>query len=174
MFVEDGMCVVHCPSANLKLGSGIVRIAELDVAGVRLALGADGAPCNNDMDPWVEMRHAALLGKVRSSPTALPAARVLRLATIDGARALGLDADIGSIEIGKKADLAVVRIDGPHAEPGGDPYSRLVYACHASDVRHVLVDGALVVKDGEHQRLHAEEVTAKARDHARRVRTRAL
>jgi len=170
---DDGTRVVHCPSANLKLGSGIARVSDLDAIGVRLALGADGAPCNNDMDPWVEMRHAALLAKVRTAPTALPAARVLRLATIDGARALGLDAEIGSLEPGKKADLAVVRIDGPHAEPGGDPYARLVYACHASDVRHVLVDGALVVKDGEHQRLDAEAVTARAREQGRRVRTRA-
>lgn len=169
----DGTRIVHCPSANLKLGSGIARVADLDAAGVQLALGADGAPCNNNMDPWVEMRLAALLGKVRGSPTALPAARVLRLATIDGARALGLDRDIGSVEVGKKADLAVVRIDGHNAEPGGDVYSRLVYACHASDVRHVLVDGALVVKDGEHQRLDRERIVARAREQARRVRARA-
>lgn len=169
---KDGTRIVHCPSANLKLGSGIARVAELDAMGVRLALGADGAPCNNDMDPFVEMRHAALLAKARSSPTALPAKRALRLATIDGARALGLDAEVGSLERGKKADLAVVRIDGPHAEPGGDVYARLVYACHASDVRHVLVDGALVVKDGEHQLLDAGDVAGKARAEARRLRRR--
>ena len=107
-----GTRVVHCPSANLKLGSGIARVAELDGLGVQLALGADGAPCNNNLDAWTELRHAALLAKIRTGVTTLPAARALRLATIDGARALGLDALVGSIEPGKRADLAVVRLDG--------------------------------------------------------------
>ena len=130
----DGTRIVHCPSANLKLGSGIARVAELDGLGVQLALGADGAPCNNNLDAWTELRHAALLAKVRTGVTTLPARRALRLATIDGARALGLDALIGSIEPGKRADLVVVRLDGAHVEPGGDVFSRLVYACGARDV----------------------------------------
>ena len=134
----EGTRVVHCPSANLKLGSGIARIAELDGIGVQLALGADGAPCNNNLDAWTELRHAALLSKVRTGVTSLPARRALRLATIDGARALGLDALVGSLEPGKRADLVVVRIDGPHVEPGGDVFSRLVYACGARDVVHVM------------------------------------
>jgi 5-methylthioadenosine/S-adenosylhomocysteine deaminase len=141
--------------------------------GVALALGADGAPCNNNLDPWTEMRHAALLAKVRTGVTTLPARRTLRLATIDGARALGLDALVGSVEPGKRADLAVVRIDGAHAEPGGDVFSRLVYACGARDVRHVLVDGMLVVKDGEHQLLDVERLKARARAEARRLLDRA-
>jgi 5-methylthioadenosine/S-adenosylhomocysteine deaminase len=170
---RDGTRVVHCPSANLKLGSGIARVAELDAMGVALALGADGAPCNNNLDPWTEMRHAALLAKVRSGVAALPARRTLRLATIDGARALGLDAIVGSVEPGKRADLVIVRIDGAHAEPGGDVFSRLVYACGARDVRHVLVDGMLVVKDGEHQLLDVERVRAQARVEARRLLNRA-
>src|SRR5262249_54396450 len=127
MVAADGTRIVHCPSANLKLGSGIARIHDLDSLGVALALGADGAPCNNNMDPWVELRHAALLAKVRSGTTTLPARRAMRLATIDGARALGLGDVTGSIEAGKKADLAIVRIDGAHAEPGGDALSKLVY-----------------------------------------------
>jgi 5-methylthioadenosine/S-adenosylhomocysteine deaminase len=170
---RDGTRVVHCPSANLKLGSGIARVAELDAMGVALALGADGAPCNNNLDPWTEMRHAALLAKVRSGVAALPARRTLRLATMDGARALGLDAIVGSVEPGTRADLVVARIDGPHAEPGGDVFSRLVYACGARDVRHVLVDGLLVVKDGEHQLLDVERVRAQARVEARRLIHRA-
>src|SRR6185295_9538923 len=88
---RDGTRIVHCPSANLKLGSGIARIADLDALGVALALGADGAPCNNNLDPWRELRHAALLAKIRTGTTALPARRAFRLATIDGARALGID-----------------------------------------------------------------------------------
>jgi 5-methylthioadenosine/S-adenosylhomocysteine deaminase len=169
----DGTRIVHCPSANLKLGSGIARVAALDGLGVQLALGADGAPCNNNLDPWTELRHAALLAKIRTGVTSLPARRALRLATIDGARALGLDAIIGSIEPGKRADLAVVRIDGPHVEPGGDVFSRLVYACGARDVEHVMIDGRLVVKNGEHQILDVASVTARARTMARTLASRA-
>ena len=170
---KDGTCIVHCPSANLKLGSGIARIQELDQRGVRLALGADGAPCNNNLDPWVELRHAALLAKVRTSTTALPARRAFRLATIDGARALGLGDVVGSLEVGKRADVVVIRTDGPHVEPGGDVYSRLVYACTARDVEHVLIDGELVVKHGEHQRLDREAILARSRTEARRLSARA-
>jgi cytosine/adenosine deaminase-related metal-dependent hydrolase len=170
---RDGTRIVHCPSANLKLGSGIARIAELDGIGVQLALGADGAPCNNNLDAWTEIRHAALLAKIRTGVTALPARRVLRLATIDGARALGLDAIVGSVQVGKRADLAVVRLDGPHVEPGGDVFSRLVYACGARDVVHVLIDGEMVVRDREHQRLDVERVKATARAQARKLVARA-
>lgn len=170
---RDGTRIVHCPSANLKLGSGIARIAELDAHGVQLALGADGAPCNNNLDPWVELRHAALLAKVRTSTTALPARRAFRLATIDGAKALGLDDVTGSLEVGKRADVVVVRTDGPHVEPGGDVYSRLVYACTSRDVEHVFVDGVHVVKHGEHQLLDREAVLAKARSEAKKLVARA-
>ncbi|HEV3192361.1 MAG TPA: 5'-deoxyadenosine deaminase [Polyangiaceae bacterium] len=170
---REGTRVVHCPSANLKLGSGIARVAELDRQGVALALGADGAPCNNNLDPWTELRHAALLAKVRTGVTSLPARRVLRLATIDGARALGLDGITGSIEAGKRADLVVVRLDGAHVEPAGDVFSRLVYACGARDVRHVLVDGTPVVKEGVHQTLDTELVKVRARAQARRLMARA-
>jgi cytosine/adenosine deaminase-related metal-dependent hydrolase len=141
--------------------------------GVALGLGADGAPCNNNLDPWTELRHAALLAKVRTGVTSLPAARVLRLATVDGARALGLDAITGSIEPGKRADLMVVRLNGAHAEPAGDVFSRLVYACGARDVVHVLVDGNLVVKYSEHQTIDVERVTALARGQARKLAARA-
>jgi cytosine/adenosine deaminase-related metal-dependent hydrolase len=170
---RDGTRVVHCPSANLKLGSGIAPIAELDAAGVALALGADGAPCNNNLDAWVEMRHAALIAKLRSGVTSLPARRALRLATIDGARALGLGELVGSIEAGKRADLAIVRLDGPHAGPAGDVFSRLVYACSARDVVHVLVDGRLVVKGGEHQLLDVPRVKGEALAAAKALLARA-
>ena len=173
LIAKDGTRVVHCPSANLKLGSGIARIAELDGLGVQLALGADGAPCNNNLDAWTELRHAALLAKLRTGVTTLPAKRALRLATIDGARALGLDSLVGSIEPGKRADLVVVRLDGAHVEPGGDVFSRLVYACGARDVVDVLVDGEHVVKSREHQRLDAEPVKARARVQARKLTARA-
>ncbi len=170
---SDQTRIVHCPSANLKLGSGVARIAELDALGVALAIGCDGAPCNNNVDPWQELRHAALLAKYRTGPSALPARRAFRLATIDGARALGLDVETGSLEVGKQADVVVVRLDGEHQEPGGDVFARLVYATKSSDVEHVLVAGEVVVRDGEHTRLDREEVVARARAQARALVARA-
>ncbi len=170
---SDRTSIVHCPSANLKLGSGIARVADLDSLGVQLALGCDGAPCNNNLDPWQELRHAALLAKITSGTTSFPARRAFRLATIDGARALGKDALIGSLEVGKQADIAVVRLDAPHAEPGGDVFSRLVYACKASDVEHVLVAGEFVVRHREHTRLDAAHVRFRARELGRKTAARA-
>jgi 5-methylthioadenosine/S-adenosylhomocysteine deaminase len=169
---RDGTRIVHCPSANLKLGSGIARVHDLLRGGVIVALGADGAPCNNHRDPWIELRHAALLAKVRTGVTTLPARAAFELATIGGARALGIDREVGSLEIGKRADVVVVRIDGPHVEPGGDAWSRLVYGCTSRDVEHVLVDGVPVVRDGTHLRLDREEVLGNARIQARKLVTR--
>ena len=169
---RDGTRIVHCPSANLKLGSGIARVHELARRGVQLALGADGAPCNNNLDPWVELRHAALLAKVRTGVTTLPARQALELATIEGARALGIDGEVGSLEVGKRADLVVVRMDGPHVEPGGDPWSRLVYGCTSKDVVHVMADGQLVVRDREHARLDHDRVLSKARSQAKKLMAR--
>jgi 5-methylthioadenosine/S-adenosylhomocysteine deaminase len=173
VLAKDGTRIVHCPSANLKLGSGIARVDELDRRGVQLALGADGAPCNNNLDPWVELRHAALLAKVRTSTTALPAERAFRLATVDGATALGIADEVGSLEVGKRADVVVVRIDGPHVEPGGDVYSRLVYGCTSRDVEHVFVDGEHVVEKGEHTRLAREDVLERARSQSKKLVARA-
>jgi len=173
VLAKDGTRIVHCPSANLKLGSGIARVQDLLDRGVQMAIGADGAPCNNNLDPWLELRHAALLAKIRTGTTSLPAPRAFRLATIDGARALGVDAELGSIEIGKRADVVVVRIDGPHVEPGGDVFSRLVYAVTARDVEHVMIDGVLVVRSGEHTRLDRESVLAEARLQAKKLTARA-
>ena len=170
---KDGTRIVHCPSANLKLGSGIARVADLIAGGVIVALGGDGAPCNNNLDPWTELRHAALLAKVRTGITTLPARQAFRLATIDGARALGIDDEVGSIEIGKRADVVVVRIDGPHVEPGGDVHSRLVYACTARDVVHVMVDGETIVTNGEHTKLDRDVVLARAREQVRKLAKRA-
>jgi 5-methylthioadenosine/S-adenosylhomocysteine deaminase len=110
---------------------------------------------------------------VRTGVTTLPAKRAFRLATIDGARALGLGDVTGSIEVGKRADVAIVRLDGAHAEPGGDVYSKLVYACSSRDVEHVLVDGEHVVRFGEHEKLDAERVLAHAREEAHKLQKRA-
>ncbi len=170
---RDGTRLVHCPSANLKLGSGIARVAEARARGVVMALGADGAPCNNNMDPWVEVRHAALLAKSRTGTTSLPAREVLRMATLDGARALGFEHLTGSLEVGKRADLQVVRLDDLHVAPAIDVVSTLVYACQSRDVRHVVVDGAVRVREGELVGLDAPRVAAQAREHARRIGARA-
>ncbi len=173
VMAKEGTRVVHCPSSNMKLGSGIARVADLDRLGVQLALGADGAPCNNNMDPWTEMRHAALGANVKTGITTLPAGRVFRLATIDGARALGLDGEVGSLEVGKQADLVVARIDRAHVEPGGNVFSKLVYACTAHDVVHVFIGGDHVVANGEHKLLDIDAVTAEARVQAQRLVKRA-
>jgi 5-methylthioadenosine/S-adenosylhomocysteine deaminase len=172
---KDGTRVTHCPSANLKLGSGIARVHAMRKAGIVVALGADGAPCNNNLDPWVEMRHAALLAKTlgKDAITQLPAREAFELATIEGAKALGIDGETGSLEAGKRADVVVVRLDGPHVEPGGDPFSRLVYACTSRDVEHVVANGELVVWKGEHTRLDRENVLARARAEAKKLSARA-
>ncbi|HYW72072.1 MAG TPA: 5'-deoxyadenosine deaminase [Pyrinomonadaceae bacterium] len=141
--------VSHCPSSNLKLGSGIARIAELLEKGIAVSLGADGAACNNRLDMFTEMRTAALLQKALHGPEVMPAASVLRMATADGARALGLDHEIGSIEIGKRADLIVVDLDRLWSTPAPDVVSALVYSSAASDVRTTIINGRVVMRDGQ-------------------------
>ena len=140
--------VAHCPSSNLKLGSGIAPIAKLLANKILVSLGADGAPCNNRLDMFTEMRSAALLQKVMHGPEVLPARRVLRMATIDGARTLGLQADIGTIEVGKKADLSLIRLDHLHTSPHSeDVVSSIVYSAQASDVQSVVVDGRMLMNN---------------------------
>lgn len=174
----DGTGVVHCPSANLKLGSGIADVAALLAAGIVVGLGPDGAPCNNSLDPWVELRHAALLASHRAGPGLLPARRLLRLATIDGARLLGREREIGSLEVGKRADLVILRRDGLHScpafdLPGADPVAALVYSTRATDVTHVLVEGQPLVEGGRLVTLDQERIVARARAEARRLVRRA-
>jgi 5-methylthioadenosine/S-adenosylhomocysteine deaminase len=140
--------VVHCPSSNLKLGSGIAPITKMLAKGVSVSLGADGAACNNRLDMFTEMRTAALLQKVLHGPEVIPAQRAMRLATIDGARAMGLDGVIGSLEVGKQADVIVVSLNSPHAIPSHAAVaSTLVYSCTTSDVQHVIIDGRLILRD---------------------------
>ena len=163
--------VVHCPSSNLKLGSGIAPIPEMLAAGCRVGIGADGAPCNNRLDAFAEMRLAALIQKPRLGPDALPAIQALELATLGGAHALGLEAEIGSIEVGKCADLIVLDLDGPHAQPeDADLISRIVYSARAADVRHVIVDGRIVVRDGVLKTADVSEIRRAANAQARHLR----
>ena len=148
VLASGGASVVHCPSCNMKLGSGAAPVAEYLEQGVNVALGADGAASNNRLDGWEELRLAGLLGKFRSGPAALSAMEVFEMATIAGARALGLDVDIGSIEVGKCADLAVLDLRRAHVVGPEDVYTRLVYSARASDVRLVTINGKLVVDNG--------------------------
>lgn len=161
---SSGTHVAHCPSSNLKLASGIAQITEMLEQGISVSLGADGAPCNNRLDMFTEMRTAALLQKVRRGPQALPALTALRMATIHGARALGLENEIGSIETGKRADLQLLNLNGLHTTPQPDPVSTIVYAARASDVETVIIDGQIVMRDGRVMTLEEEEVIQRARE----------
>src|SRR5438552_6408848 len=155
--------VAHCPSSNLKLGSGLARVAEMLARKIPVSLGADGAACNNRLDMFTEMRTAALLQKLAHGPEVLSAARALRLATIDGARALGLEKEIGSLEIGKRADVIVVDLARPHSIPvREDLVSALVYSAGSSDVRTTIIDGRVVMREGELLTLNEADVIADA------------
>ena len=169
-----GTRIAHCPSANLKLASGIAPLAEMLEAGLVVGIGSDGAPCNNRMDPWTEMRQAALLSKAkRGDAASLPARQALRLATMGGATALGLQDSVGSLEVGKKADIVIVSAQGLHQQPALDPHSTLVYASTAQDVQHVLVDGAWLVRHRELTTLDGERIAARARSQGKKAMKRA-
>src|ERR1051325_7473000 len=163
LLASAGTPVSHCPSSNMKLGSGIAPVALMLARGVSVSLGADGAPCNNRLDMFTEMRSAALLQKVGLGAEALPAQRVLRMATIDGARALGLDREIGSLEAGKRADIAIINLANIHMTPRPkDPISTVVYAAQASDVKTVIIDGQPVMLDRKLLTLDEREVMDEA------------
>ncbi len=149
MLAEQGCHVAHCPSSNLKLGSGLAPVARLLEAGVNLGLGTDGAASNNRLDVFEEMRLAALLAKgVSGRADAMPAHAALAMATLNGAKALGLDDQIGSLLPGKQADIVAVDLSGATTQPCYDPISQLVYGAGRDQVRHVWVAGEMVVKDG--------------------------
>jgi len=155
--------VMHCPGSNLKLGSGIAPVVEMRARGITVSLGADGAACNNRLDMFDEMRLAAVLQAQRRAPGVLPARDVVWMATRAGARTLGREADIGSLETGKRADVIIVDRDRPHLAPGPDPYSTLVYAARGTDVRTTIVDGTILVDDFAPVRVDRAEVAAFAR-----------
>jgi len=151
--------VVHCPSSNLKLGSGLADVVGIRRAGIPVGLATDGAACSNSLDALAEIRLAALLQQLRNGPGSLSGLEALRMATSEGARALGLGAEIGSIEPGKRADLLVLRgaTLGLFAGPASDPHDRVVYGATRSAVRHVLVDGRPLVEDGRLTRIDRQE-----------------
>ena len=149
LLASQGCHVAHCPSSNLKLASGMAPVAALVGAGVNVGIGTDGAASNNRLDLFTEMRQAALLAKaVAGDPTVLPAHRVLEMATLNGARALGLESQIGSLTPGKAADVVAVDFGKPELAPCYDPISHLVYAAGRQDVSHVWVAGEMLVSEG--------------------------
>lgn len=164
LLANKGVKVSHNPVSNLKLASGICPVPSLTNAGVTVSLGTDSPSSNNGADMFEVMKIAALLHKgVNGDPTLLPAETVLRMATVDGAKALCWDREIGSIHAGKKADLAIIGFDKPHLCPVYNEESHLVYAARAADAETVLINGRIVMEDRQVKTVNVEEVMAKAR-----------
>jgi len=160
---RNGISVVHCPSSNLKLASGFCPVAKLLKAGVNVAIGTDGAASNNTLDMLAEMKSAALLAKgVAGDPTAVPAARALRMATLNGARALGLDKDVGSLTEGKWADVTAIDLDAPETQPVHDVVSTLVYAANREQVSDVWVAGRRLLQERRLARMDLPSLLARA------------
>jgi 5-methylthioadenosine/S-adenosylhomocysteine deaminase len=166
-----GVGIAHCPSSNMKLASGVAPVVRMLALDLPVGLGPDGpAGSNNDFNMFEEMDLAAKLQKVTTlNPEVLPASTALDMATIRGARALGMEKEIGSIETGKRADMIVVRLDRPNAAPMYDPISQMVYALKADDVRDVMVNGRPVVSDGRILTLNETQILQKAAEYRAKV-----
>lgn len=167
---DAGVAVAHCPHSNLKLASGIARVSAMQAAGVTVALGTDGAASNNTLDMLAEMRTAALLAKAASgNAAALPAAAALRMATIDGARALGLSDTIGSIEPGKWADLTCIDLQSLNSQPVYDPVAQVVYTARSEQVSDVWVAGRHLVDSGRLTQLDEAELLGRSAEWQQRI-----
>jgi 5-methylthioadenosine/S-adenosylhomocysteine deaminase len=172
LFAESGVSVAHCPRSNLKLASGIAEVATLQKAGINVALGTDGAASNNVLDMLGEMRTAALLAKARANDASeLPAADALRMATMNGAIALGLADSIGSIEPGKWADLTCIDLRHINSQPVYDPLSQIVYTANANQVSDVWVAGRHQLEDGKLTRIDESELLQRAAEWQNRLRS---
>ena len=166
--------VSHNPSSNSKLASGVCKVPQMLASGVNVALGCDGGPSNNDYDLIREMKLAAIIHKaVTNDPLIVPAETVLEMATINGARSLGLEQEIGSLEAGKKADLVVIDLNRLHTTPSPNPISTLIYAATGGEVDTVVVDGQIVVEQGQLLTLDEDEVMEQAQQHAQALYKRA-
>ncbi len=171
ILAERNVGVIHNPTSNMKIASGIAPITEMLEAGVRVGLGTDGAASNNDLDMWEEMRLAAFLQKVdRMDPTAIPATTVLRMATSGGATAIGLGETIGSLEVGKRADLIQVAFEDVHHVPTYDVVSHLVYVTDEQDVASVVIDGKVVMFERKITSIDTERVAEEANALAGRIK----
>jgi 5-methylthioadenosine/S-adenosylhomocysteine deaminase len=173
LLAERHVKVLHCPGSNLKLGSGIAPIVEMRARGISVSLGSDGAACNNRLDMFDEMRLAATLQALRKAPGVLPARDVVWMATREGARAVGQETEIGSIEPGKRADLVLIDRSAPHLTPSPDPWSTIVYSARGTDVRTVVVDGDVLVHEHMLTRMDPAEVARTASDASAELARRA-
>jgi 5-methylthioadenosine/S-adenosylhomocysteine deaminase len=170
LFAQSGAHVVHCPESNLKLASGFCPLDQLLSAGINVALGTDGAASNNDLDMFSEMRTAALLAKgVANNASAVPAATVLRMATINGAEALGIGDETGSLEAGKSADMVAVNLGTLETRPVFNPVSQLIYSTGRDKVSDVWVAGRQVVKEGVLTTLNAANIAENAAEWGHRI-----
>jgi cytosine/adenosine deaminase-related metal-dependent hydrolase len=158
---ESGSAVTHCPSSNLKLGSGVADVVRLRQAGVTVGIGADGAACNNELDAFAEVRLATLLARTLRGQRALTAGDALGMATREGAKALHLEEEIGTLAAGRRADIVVIDSERL-AGPGGDPVARIVFGGGSRGVRDVLIDGTFIVRSGTPLLFDPAEVRAKA------------
>ena len=169
ILARNDTSVLHCPSANLKLGSGIAPVTTMREHGISVSLGSDGAACNNSLSMFHEMRTAALLQKMRHGPSSTPARDVLSMATLEGARALGRLDEMGSIEVGKKGNLVVLDLDSIETVPHPDLESAIVYSGDSRNVVFTLVDGQVVATRGEVAKLERRSVVSTAKNEAHRL-----
>ena len=173
LLAATGAHVVHCPQSNMKLASGACPVDRLLASGVNVALGTDSAASNNDLNLFGEMQSAALLAKLHSQDaTALPAATALEMATINGARAMGLESNIGSLEVGKLADLIAVDLSQPETQPLYNPLSQLVYACNGSQVTHSWIGGVAVMNQRQLTHIDLAALGVRTREWRERIHNR--
>ncbi|NKB31588.1 MAG: TRZ/ATZ family hydrolase [Pseudomonadales bacterium] len=163
LLAQHGAHVLHCPESNMKLASGFCPVAKLLDKGINVGLGTDGAASNNDLDMFTEMRSAALMAKAVSGDAgAVPAATALEMSTINGAKALGLDAEIGSLEVGKYGDISAINLDAFNSQPVNNPLSHLVYAVNSTQVSHVWCAGMPLLEDGNLLTLERDKIYQSA------------
>ena len=161
---QTGTSIAHCPGSNLKLASGAADVVGYRAEGIRVGLGTDGCSSSNDLDMFAAMRLMANLARlVRDDPAAISAREVVAAATIEGARAVGLDEVTGTVEVGKAADLVLIDLQAPHLTPIHDPYTAVVFSAGRGDVRDVIVDGEVVVRDRQPTRVDMAEVISAAK-----------
>jgi 5-methylthioadenosine/S-adenosylhomocysteine deaminase len=167
---RSGAHVVHCPESNMKLASGQCPVQRLGKAGVNVAIGTDGAASNNDLDLFGELRTAAMMAKnLSGDPAALSAHQALRMATLQGAKALGREQDLGSLEVGKCADIIAVDLSDPFSQPVYNPASHLVYSMHSRAVSHSWINGVLQVQNGELTRIDVPDLMLRVTEWANRI-----
>ena len=170
LLAERHVKIAHCPESNMKLGSGVAAIGRMLEKGVTVGLGTDGCASNNNLDLFAEMDTAAKLAKVANlDPTLLDARTVLKMATIGGARVIGLEDNIGTIQAGKKADIIIVDANTPHMTPMYNPYSQLVYSATGGDVRDVIINGKIVYRERRFTTLDSEEIMNKVKSLSREI-----